>query len=78
MELLIKELERESLIDDNYTIDSLFDNIKNMVLNSKNRVYSAVNTEILDLYWNIGNTIINYNISISRKGVINYIIKKMY
>ena len=33
------------LIDNNYNIDSLFDNIKDMVINSRNRVYSAVNTE---------------------------------
>lgn len=45
------------LIDNNYNIDSLFDNIKDMVINSRNRVYSAVNTEMLDLYWNIGKTI---------------------
>ena len=45
------------LIDNNYNIDSLFDNIKDMVINSRNRVYSAVNTEMLNLYWNIGKTI---------------------
>ena len=45
------------LIDNNYNIDSLFDNIKDMVINSRNRVYSAVNTEMLNLYWNIGKVI---------------------
>ena len=45
------------LIDNNYNIDSLFDNIKDMVINSRNRVYSSVNTEMLNLYWNIGKTI---------------------
>lgn len=45
------------LIDNNYNIDSLFDNIKDMVINSRNRVYSTVNTEMLNLYWNIGKTI---------------------
>ena len=45
------------LIDNNYNIDSLFDNIKDMVINSRNRGYSAVNTEMLNLYWNIGKTI---------------------
>ena len=28
-----------------------------MVINSRNRVYSAVNTEMLNLYWNIGKVI---------------------
>ena len=45
------------LIDNNYNIDSLFDNIKDMVINSRNRVYSAVNTEMINLYWNIGKVI---------------------
>ena len=45
------------LIDNNYNIDSLFDNIKDMVINSRNRVYSAVNTQMLNLYWNIGKVI---------------------
>lgn len=62
MALLIIKFERKylmdnKLIDNNYNIDSLFDNIKDMVINSRNRVYTAVNTEMLDLYWNIGKTI---------------------
>ena len=45
------------LIDNNYNIDNIFDNIKDMVINSRNKVYSAVNTEMLNLYWNIGKVI---------------------
>lgn len=38
-------------------INNIFDNIKELVINSRNKVYSAVNTEMLNLYWNIGKTI---------------------
>ena len=38
-------------------INSLFDNIKGLVINSRNRVYTTVNTEMLNLYWNIGKAI---------------------
>ena len=38
-------------------INSIFDNIKDLVIISRNRVYSAVNTEMLSLYWNIGKAI---------------------
>ena len=38
-------------------INNLFNNIKGLVINSKNRVYSTVNTEMLNLYWNIGKAI---------------------
>lgn len=44
------------LINDN-VINNIFDNIKELVITSRNKVYSAVNTEMLSLYWNIGKTI---------------------
>lgn len=34
--------------------NEIFNNIKEMVINSRNKVYTAVNTEMLNLYWNIG------------------------
>ena len=45
------------LINNNYEINDIFDNIKELVINSRNRVYSTVNTEMLNLYWNIGKII---------------------
>ena len=38
-------------------INILFDNIKELVEQSRNRVYKKVNTEMLNLYWNIGKII---------------------
>lgn len=37
--------------------DSVFNDIKNLVMNSRNKVYSVVNIEMLNLYWNIGKII---------------------
>ena len=37
--------------------NDLFNNIKELVIDSRNKVYSAVNTEMLNLYWNIGKAI---------------------
>ena len=34
--------------------NEIFNNIKELVINSRNKVYTAVNTEMLNLYWNIG------------------------
>ena len=42
---------------DNNEINSVFDNIKELVINSRNKVYQTVNTEMLNLYWNIGKII---------------------
>lgn len=38
-------------------VDSVFNTIKELVVNSRSRVYSVVNTEMLNLYWNIGKII---------------------
>ena len=44
-----------NLFDEN--INPIFEEIRNLVNSSRNRVYSAVNTEMLNLYWNIGKII---------------------
>ena len=46
------------LINSDNEINSIFDSIKNLVINSRNKVYHTVNTEMLNLYWNIGKIII--------------------
>lgn len=43
----------------NEDINNTFINIKEMIINSKNRVYITVNVEMLNLYWNIGKIIID-------------------
>lgn len=45
------------IIDNNYEINNIFHNIKTLIINSKNKVYTTVNTEMLNLYWNIGKVI---------------------
>ena len=38
-------------------IKNTFDNIKELIINSRNKVYKTINTEMLNLYWNIGKSI---------------------
>ena len=40
-------------------INPIFKEIRNLVNNSRNKVYSVVNIEMLNLYWNIGKIIMN-------------------
>lgn len=47
--------KRMSIGDEN--INPIFEKIKGVINNSRDRVYSAVNTEMLNLYWNIGKII---------------------
>ena len=44
-----------SSIEEN--INPIFEEIRDLVNDSRNRVYSAINTEMLTLYWNIGKII---------------------
>ena len=43
--------------NNNNEFNNFFNNIKNLVINSRNKVYQTVNTEMLNLYWNIGKAI---------------------
>lgn len=42
---------------ENVDITATFDNIRSLVISSRNRVYSTVSTEMLNLYWSIGKAI---------------------
>jgi len=44
-----------NLTENNLT--PIFEEIKKLVISSRNKVYSAVNTEMISLYWNIGKII---------------------
>ncbi len=48
-----KKTKNELTNNDN-EVNNIFDNIKDLVINSRNKVYQTVNTEMLNLYWNIG------------------------
>lgn len=47
------------VIDDMEVFSSTFKEIRSLVIQSRNKVYSVVNTEMLNLYWNIGRIIMN-------------------
>ena len=44
-----KKIKKELTNNDN-EINNIFDNIKDLVINSRNKVYQTVNTEMLNLY----------------------------
>ena len=37
--------------------NNIYDNIKELVIDARNKVYTTVNVEMLNLYWNIGKII---------------------
>ena len=45
------------IINNENEFNSFFNNIKDLVIKSRNKVYQTVNTEMLSLYWNIGKAI---------------------
>ena len=49
-------MENELILNDK-NINPIFEEIKGLINTSRNRVYTAVNTEMLNLYWNIGKII---------------------
>ena len=47
----------EELVLSDKEVNPIFEEIKGLINDSRNRVYTAVNTEMLNLYWNIGKVI---------------------
>lgn len=47
----------DEISQDNLEINHVFDNIKESVIHSRNKIYSTVNMEMLHLYWNINKII---------------------
>ena len=45
------------IINNDNEFNNFVNNIKDLVINSRNKVYQTVNTEMLSLYWNIGRII---------------------
>lgn len=52
-------MEQKIKIISNKEVDNLYNDIKSLVEESRNRVYKTVNTEMINLYWNIGKMIVD-------------------
>ncbi|MBQ9181671.1 MAG: DUF1016 family protein [Bacilli bacterium] len=50
---------KNEIIENGTELNRIFDNIKKLIINSRDKVYQTVNTEMLYLYWNIGASIMN-------------------
>lgn len=44
---------------DSKEVDVLYNDIKKLVEESRNRVYKTVNIEMIKLYWNIGKLVVD-------------------
>lgn len=62
-------------IDSN--VGSIFEEIKDLVQDSRARVYSTVNTEMLNLYWNIGKIIMKIQEGDERASYGNAVLDKL-
>ena len=65
------------LIENDKEINNIFYNIKDLVINSRNKVYSTVNTEVLNLYWNIGKAIMEIQQGDGRASYGDAILEKL-
>ena len=62
---------------ENELIDEMYLNIKELVNNSKSRVYKTVNVEMINLYWNIGKIIVEKQEGNIRAKYGNYLIERI-
>ena len=65
------------LIKNDDEFNSFFNNIKDLVMNSRNKVYQTVNTEMLNLYWNIGKAIMEIQKGDERASYVDAVLEKL-
>lgn len=58
-------------------INPVFENIKNLVNKSKDKIYSAINREMISLYWNIGKIILEIQDGDERATYGDEVLKKL-
>ena len=66
---------KKELVEEN--VKPIFEEIKSLVNSSRERVYTAVNTEMLNLYWNIGKIIMDIQQGNERASYGKGILKKL-
>ena len=69
-------IDNKIVIDDN-GINDIFSNIKELVTISRNKIYTTVNTEMLNLYWNIGKMIMEIQQGDERASYGNMVLEKL-
>lgn len=47
----------DNKLSDSIQINVIYNNIVGLIDNTKEKVYRSINTELINLYWNIGRTI---------------------
>lgn len=72
-----RKLISNELINNDNEINHIFDDIKELVINSRNKVYQTVNTEMLNLYWNIGRVIMGTQQSYERASYGDAVLDKL-
>lgn len=70
-------MKQEIKMIDNKEVDSLYNDIKLLVEESRNRVYKTVNTEMINLYWNIGKIIVVMQDGNKKAKYGDYLIKEL-
>ena len=72
----MNEIEMSKIIIEDANVNKLYDDIKYLIEQSKNKVYKTVNTEMINLYWNIGKMIVEKQVGQKRAKYGDYLIEK--
>ena len=70
-------MKNEIELIENKEIDNLYNDIKLLVEQSRNKVYKTVNTEMINLYWNIGKMIVELQKGEEKAKYDDYLIERI-
>ena len=65
------------ILENEEKFNSIFEEIKGLVINSKNKIYTTINTEMLNLYWHIGKIIIEFQKGNKRANYGDLVLEKL-
>ena len=71
---MTKLINETTIINDN-EVKELFTTIKGLIDQSRNRVYRTVNTEMINLYWNIGKIIVEKQMDKTGQNMVIILLK---
>lgn len=58
-------------------LNNIYANIKELIINSRDKIYRTVNTEMVSLYWNIGKIIMDIQLGEKRAKYGDAVVEKI-
>ena len=74
---MLVEKDYYEMLENNKEFNNTLNSIKQLIVDTRNKVYTTVNVEMLQLYWHIGESIVKIQAGNERAEYGNAVLKKL-